>query len=591
MEQSSGPSVALPRLVLGLMPPGATPETYRPAGPWCFAGQEEFFPDWEERFSFPPEPLRRPEEAARAAEEAQALCADSIPRVAERLCPHWKDLPEAYWETLLAPWAIVVASQIVERQKRVRALCEAWGETPLEVELLPEGCRFVFGTDQDVVLHGALGADFNHWLFSRLLEAQWPAAWRAIVLPERERRFPREEHPPRPGRREALKKRLRELLLRLLFPRLKGMSPAQALRFSLALRGECAGRDRSRSLREAFGSAATGRACALPLAPLPLFLAALPESLRRMDHPPAVFPPLGRRRLRVAGIAAYEDAEYRRSLAVWRAQGHRLAYVQHGGNYGQIAAACATAVVEYSQHAFITWGWDSYTARGLGQGDGPRWVPLPYPQLSAMKDAWRGGSGRLILVGTEMPLYAYRLDARPTPLQLVQYREDKQWFLEALPRAVQDVTFYRPYFDVPGSLEDAPWLLPRFPHVHLCTGPLEAHMLSCRLLVLDHNCTTLLQAMAANVPTIAFWTRDVWPLTREADAWLDRLAEVGIWQPTAESAAARVYEVWEDPLVWWRSEAVQRVRREFCRCHARTAGRGLGALWMRTLNKLTKDEA
>ena len=113
-------------------------------------------------------------------------------------------------------------------------------------------------------------------------------------------------------------------------------------------------------------------------------------------------------------------------------------------------------------------------------------------------------------------------------------------------------------------------------------------MLSCRLLVLDHNCTTLLQALAANVPTIAFWTRDVWPQTPEAGAWIDALAEVGIWQPTAESAAAKVYEVWDDPLVWWRSEAVQRVRRDFCRGHARTAEGSPAPLWIRTLNRLMK---
>ena len=589
MKPSSDPSVARPRLVLGLMPAGATPEAYRPSGPWCFAGQEEAFPDWEQRFSFPPEPPLCQEEAARAAEEAQALCADSIPRIAARLCPHWDNLPEAYWETLLAPWAIVVASQIVERQKRVQALCAAWGGTPLEAALLPEGCRFVFGTEQDVVLHGALGTAFNHWLFSRLLEAQWPPAWRGVSLPEQAWHFPSpEERPSRPTPLIPLRERLRALLLCLPFPRLKGMGLLQALRFSLALRGKCRGRDRGRGLRSSFGSAATGRSCALPLDPLPLFLAALPESLRRLDHPPAIVPSQHGRRLRVASVAAYEDAGYRRALAVWRARGGRLAYVQHGGNYGQIATACATAVVEYSQHAFITWGWEATTARGLGRGDGPHWVPLPYPQLAAMKDAWRGGSGRLLLVGTEMPLYAYRLDARPAPLHMLRYREDKARFLAALPRSPREATRYRPYFNVPGSLRDAPWLLSRFPHVGLCTGPLEAHMLSCRLLVVDHNCTTLLQALAANVPTVAFWERDLWPLTKEAGACLDMLAEVGIWQPTPERAAAKVREIWEDPLAWWLGKAVQRARHAFCHCHARTPEGGLVSLWIRALRTLSR---
>ena len=34
-------------LVLGRMPLKADPAEYRAAGPWCFAEQEEFFPDWE----------------------------------------------------------------------------------------------------------------------------------------------------------------------------------------------------------------------------------------------------------------------------------------------------------------------------------------------------------------------------------------------------------------------------------------------------------------------------------------------------------------------------------------------------------------
>ena len=57
---------------------------------------------------------------------------------------------------------------------------------------------------------------------------------------------------------------------------------------------------------------------------------------------------------------------------------------------------------------------------------------------------------------------------------------------------------------------------------------------------------------------------------------------------TAESAAARVYEVWDDPLAWWHSEAVQRVRRDFCRCHARTAEGSPVPLWIQTLNRLMK---
>lgn len=185
-----------------------------------------------------------------------------------------------------------------------------------------------------------------------------------------------------------------------------------------------------------------------------------------------------------------------------------------------------------------------------------------------------------------MPLYGHRLDSRPTPLQWLQYREDKQWFLEDLPRRLHDKILYRPHFDAPGALDDAPWLLPRFPHVRLCSGPLEARMLTCALMVLDHHGTTLLQALAANVPTIAYWDRSIWPMTDEALARLDLLAGAGIWQPSAEAAAAKVREVWENPARWWQEERVQAARRAFCREHAFVDPKGPDAPIVSLLQRL-----
>jgi hypothetical protein len=70
-----------------------------------------------------------------------------------------------------------VAKQIVERWWRVKAMIRAWGQTPLQVPLLPATCTFFFAAGPDFVLHGALGHTFNHWLFSRLLEPVFPPAW------------------------------------------------------------------------------------------------------------------------------------------------------------------------------------------------------------------------------------------------------------------------------------------------------------------------------------------------------------------------------------------------------------------------------
>ena len=589
------------------MPRGADPARVLAVGPSCFAGREEFFPDWEGAFTFAPEPLSDHAVARAAAAAAQALAADTIPRLAAWLCPHARTLPDAYWQTLLAPWAVDMARQLVERHLRARAMADAWRDLPLTVELLPRDMLFHFADEHEFTLRGALGTEFNHWLLSRLLEAMWPPAWKprfadaAAHGPSAESEAANDaetapdEH-AEPPVRQWLRRMARSLQLGLPFPRLKGMSAAQALRFSLSLCHPCHGDDHSLDLAVAFGSRGEVEprdgACAqsphpplpalppLPLDPLPLFQAACPRSLRALRHPAS----LGRTRrprLRVASILAYEDAAYRERLARWRGRGHRLAYAQHGGNYGMEAVACETAFVEYSQDVFFTWGW-----RRHGEMRG-NFVPLPPPQLARLKDRWHGENGtHLLFVGAEMDAFAYRLDSHPTPLQLVEYREDKEWFFEALGRHLQAKTLYRPYFPLPGCLEDAAWLLPRMPRLKLCTGPLLPHLLGCRLLVLDHHGTSLLEAMAANVPMVLYWNRAHWPLTPEGEALLDELAAAGIWFATAEEAAIQARRVWDDAAAWWQSPPVQAARRSFCAQQALLVDGPETPLWTQTLKTL-----
>jgi len=568
-------------LVLGRMPLKADPATHRAAGPWCFAEQEEFFPDWDKKFTFAPEPLADITLQQQACTEVKALCADVLPGIAARLCGHSRALPDAYWETLLTPWVMNVSKQVVERWWRVKAMVELWGNEPVHVPLLPRNCSFTFATGPDFVLHGALGHSYNHWLFSRLLEEVFPPAWSWEYLPPVQKAYGRHE---KPSGKERLRETLRNLMLRLPCPRLKGMNALQTLRFSLALLHRSHGPDMARP-QASYGSAATGVRVDLPenfvKNLVPLFLVALPRLLAHQKHPVRLGrDPLGPR-LRVASVQAYEDANYRQSLAKWRGRGNRLMYVQHGSDYGQVRCVSDVEMVEYSQHAFGTWGWKRH------QGSAGNFIPLPYPQLNGLEGRWHGRDGaNLLFVGTEMPAFAYRLDAHPSPLQTVEYRRDKERFFGALHRDVQSRALYRPYFPVPGSLRDADWVLERFPSVRMATGALSDHLYACRLLVLDHNGTTLLESLVANIPMILFWRRESWALSPDAEALLDMLAQAGIWHETPQQAAAKAAEVWGDPLAWWMSEKVQQARRTYCAQQAMTAPGGPNPYWLKMLKSL-----
>ncbi|MDR3320505.1 MAG: LIC12162 family protein [Desulfovibrio sp.] len=568
-------SAMVKTLILGAMPEGTRQEDCLAAGPWCFAGRDYLFPDWE-NFTFAPEPLRAPAQLESCAKYALRIYAEALPAIAATLCPD-NTLPRTYWETLLSPWGVDVARQIAERWTRVLSMTRCWGRLSLRVPLLPQECAFIFATGHDFTLYGALGAVFNHWLLSRLLEAVWPESWQKEFLPPVRESYGESGENRSWGLKSRLKKCLGNLVLRLPCPPLKGVSLGQSLLFSLALLHKSRGEDRSAPPADAFSGAKT-HAPDLPMPCLPVFLAALPESLRKLGHP-RVLTVTRAPRLRIASILAYENEAYRQRLAVWRGCGNRLMYVQHGAGYGQALTHCLPAAVEYCQHAFGTWGWREYT------GHRGNFVPLPYPQLARIADRHMEGGETLLFVGTEMPLFPYRLDACPTPLQVMDYRRAKKRFFAALRPDLRGRALYRPYFPIPGTLGDADWLLPQFPQVRLCAGSLARQMLSCRLLVLDHPGTTMLEALAADVPTVLYWSCPAWLCTPQSENMRGELAAAGIWYPTPEEAAGAAERVFDNPA-WWRSAPVQTARRRYCAVYAMTVRGGENAYWLNTLVKL-----
>ncbi len=574
------------KLITGYMPFGSDPDAVIAAGPWCFAGREDFFPDFETRFAFAPEPFADRQCQACAIREAEALATSLIPRLAERLCPESR-LPAAYWETLLAPFAINSARLIVEVWYRIKAVIKTYGEEELTVPLAPRKCPCVMESDRDIVLRGALNPNCLHWLFSRLLEPVLPEHWHAEPNGHDAAADAADNDGdafPDAGEKESrLKAWLRSLCLSLPVPPLQGISLRQSLSWSLALLHASRLPDRTLELATAFGGSGQEAPC-LPFDVLDLVLELVPRTLLHMKHPQKVTQ-MKQPKVRMAIISMYEDAAYRQKLAIWRAKGGRLISMQHGGNYGMMALTCAAEYVEYSQHAFITWGWTEYQSVHSSLPD-RNFVPLPAPKLARISNAWKKGGTSVLFVGTEIASFAYQLDSHPTPLEYLAYRAEKDAFLRNLDREVRNHILYRPYFPTPGAMDDAAWILARYPHMHLCSGDLLPKLLSCRLLLMDHHGTVLLEAMAANVPTVCFWNPAHWPLSEAFSSMLPILEEAGIWHADPGRAAAHIQAIWPSPEKWWLSDRVQQARSSFLSTFALCNANDLNRRWIKALRSL-----
>jgi len=387
--------------------------------------------------------------------------------------------------------------------------------------------------------------------------------------------------PHAPGLRGRLRTWARKIVYTPFFPHIKGFNPLQALMFSWILLGNRRQADCSLSLPELARCYAMPSIAEIqfPLDPWPIFLAAIPRCITRAALPERI-KAAARKRIRVASVAAIQDTTYRLRLAAWRAAGHKLVYIQHGGNYGMLRCAATTPLEEYNQHAFITWGWKEQT---------PLWgnfIPLPHAQTSALYGRHCAVDASLLFVGNGMELFPHRLDSKPNPTQVLAYRRMKVRFLSALSSEVRKHARYRPYFDVPAALSDWPWLQARFPKLARCTGLLDTAMLSCRLMVLDHHGTTLNLAFAANTPLVLYWDPRAWALCQEGEALLALLHGAGIWHPTPEEAAAAVERIWPDARGYWQSAHVQSVRLRWCEQYALSADTDFNAQWVRALSML-----
>ena len=86
-----------------------------------------------------------------------------------------------------------------------------------------------------------------------------------------------------------------------------------------------------------------------------------------------------------------------------------------------------------------------------------------------------------------------------------------------------------------------------------------------RLIVISANQTTFLQALAMDIPTIAFWDIDQNMLNKDSQSDYQSLYDIGILHNSPELAAKHLNENWHKIEIWWNTPELQIIKNEFCR--------------------------
>ena len=529
-------------------------------GPWCFVGAEDRFPGWDE-LPFE-EPIRSPAELKSACDDTEQLALLTAERLGRDI-----DLGSGgshggrYWRSLLYVWLMTCAQLLWRRYLYVSAMVERHGNEPFSVFVYPDRRAWPSLEIEEFYQRMKRSRPFDHWVSSIVVRELCPPSWQLIEIREKPEPDLQIGHPA------VTRSRLRQLLGRLPFNHAHGVR-VWKLPFSVML--SLLPRSTHPSDQTETGTVDRNIEDRFPDTFLRLY-----GRLVSATRPACYGADFSRwdawaSRRRFAPGRLFVDnlgsqlTENNFLTATALERGERVVSAQHGGHYGTSIATPVPAHSEYAGHAFLTWGWKEQ------EDAAANFVPVPSPHLSRIRNAHGRRIQKLIFIGTQMEVYGHRFHSDPSISRWLAYRRMKREFVGGLNGAIREQLAYRPYEKVE-TLLDAPYLQRSFPDLKVLEGPLVPELLRCKLAVIDYSGTSFLEALAANVPTIAYWNPDDWPMSRQAAPYLDALADCGLLHRDASSAAAKVNGIWDDVEGWWRSEAVQSARRAWCHRYARTA--------------------
>lgn len=566
------------RIFLSQVDASFHPDTDIAFGPWCFIGAETFYPRWPELDFI--DALSTPESLVTADRFTRDLANALVPIWAQRLnAQHGTHYDVTFWRFVLIGWLLTGVQGCWARYLHAKEFISRYGAQEMSVELAARSNRLRTYSFIDFQHLLRRSPEFDFWLSSLIVRHIFPNSWTvadsADDIARGEQRTPQSISNEKVSRGGQL---VRRVLSRLACDWVPGLNwqkiPLSILISAMPRRGR-------------------GRTPPAPpdlskleipsefLAILEEFLTAtLPraygEDFRELDTGTRDFETYPGRLFIGNFMPSGEDqrVSYARALTA----GEKFVSVQHGAGYGLWEPNAWPAELEYPYHAFLSWGWTAENTESV------RIVPLPSPWLSKLHNRHEERRPLLSFVGTRVDLRDVRL-LGPRPKEWLDYRDMKETFIKALSTKTRDALIYHSYARDNSDLEDESWLRERFPSLNTQLTGLDRSMLENRLLVLDHPGTTLLLAMAANVPTICFWSASAWNFTAKSSVHFARFLETGILHHSPRSAAEQINQRWDNIDSWWKSSEIQAARSAFCREYA-SSSRWWWFKWITALSRL-----
>jgi len=254
----------------------------------------------------------------------------------------------------------------------------------------------------------------------------------------------------------------------------------------------------------------------------------------------------------------------------------RLVDFQTGGGYG-ISLNIPAETLSFEKDFFYAWGLPAKESH-------EKIITLPSPYLSKLHNAHLPKNNNILMIGNGTHKYLCRFQSYMLPDDMPKYFNDKYIFLKSLNRSILDRLYYRPYQEI-GWRELETIKKMQLGIKFLSKGKLTTEMKKAKLVIIDHQSTSYIEAFIINVPCVCFWDHDIYTVRPEVEKYFDKLRKAGILYKTPQKAAKKVNEIFDDPLHWWMSPEIQEAKNLFCNNFAVTSKKW-SEEWKKELSKI-----
>jgi putative transferase (TIGR04331 family) len=574
------------QLALGKTPLSNTGKKTYPMGPWCFVGNEDKFPNWENEYKFP-----RIFPSISARSDAYEDCLKILDAIFPSFLIRYKKefsikekYPDSFFRHILGPTLIKTISMIVGRTKYIEKFIELNADKNF---IIPFCNKSHIQSSVDIYCV----PEVHDWINFAILNSLSPPNVKiSESLQEAKNNHQKNQVSESHQAGKAGKADIKNQIISFLRKRNKyfrgiyGPTIWEELYLDFILKFKPRLELKAMPTSETKVGSNIGHASSLDFIQS-MCLELLPEPLglnfnKSNQSALAELETYGN----VQGKVLLGQTAVHNDLRIffhahWLLQGGRIGYAQHGGVYEAVKDHWASQIYEFLSDYFFSWGWippkeESYAAK---------FVPLPSFELSAMKNKHHECNNNLIYVGSSINPY-YDGILMSEPIDAISYRASKQKFLQHVNTDVMGALFYREMQSRHKTeLEDWDYLRKKGYNLPALKGHLISQAIYSRAVIADHYGTVFIQCLSANIPIIIFFGEQDYNLREDIENYFKLFKKVGIFHESPESAAQFLNDNFNSISEWWSTPELQQIRQDFCRKYAYTSDNCLKewakALW------------